>query len=179
MKRGGSVFIFVSVMTLSASGYAANPSATATLTVTGTLAGSLQLVVTNAPGTPTNLNTAAATTALGTFSYFAPPTGFTASNDGSGAWHMTSTTGNHVAIQGTVLNTVSSSYSVTGYVSGTALPVGVSWKLNSVALSAIPATLNSAAAYALPVTLPWEIDFSALATPGVMSSAVTFTATAN
>lgn len=146
-----------------------------TLTVTGTLEGSLVLVVQSAGGTTSGTGTAAATSALGNVSKFgSAPTGFTLAR-GASNWTMSSTIG----IQVDKSNLTSTDYTLTAQL-GSAPASGVTWKLNGSTLSDSAATtLTSTGTYGSTASFSWDIVIADSAAPAAIDNAIDFTATSN
>src|SRR5690349_23201876 len=85
--------IVAAAITLLTASVASAETSSGTLTVTGTVASSINLTIESAGGTTSGTGTAAATSALGSISKFsAAPTGFTLARSGSD-WTISSTVG--------------------------------------------------------------------------------------
>jgi hypothetical protein len=171
MKR---VFAAAAVMMMTAVVASADTS-TGTLTVTGTVASSINLTIESAGGTTGGTGTAAATSALGTISkYSAAPTGFTLAR-GASDWTLSSTVGVKVE----KANLTSTDYTLDAQL-GSAPATGVVWKLNGSTLSDSAATtLTSTGTYGSTGSYSWDIVVADSAAAAAIDNAISFTATSN
>jgi hypothetical protein len=146
-----------------------------TLTLTGTIASSINLTIESAGGTTSSTGTAAATSALGTVAkYSAAPTGFTQAR-GASNWTLSSTVGVKVE----KANLTSTDYTLTAQL-GAAPASGVTWKLNGSTLSDVaPTTLTSTGTYASTGSYSWDVVVADSAAAGAMDNAIAFTATSS
>jgi predicted secreted protein len=168
------VFAAAAVMMMTAVVASADTS-TGTLTVTGTVASSINLTIESAGGTTGGTGTAAATSALGTISkYSAAPTGFTLAR-GASDWTISSTVGVKVE----KANLTSTDYTLEAQL-GSAPDTGVVWKLNGSTLSDSAATtLTSTGTYGSTGSYSWDIVVADSAAAAAIDNAISFTATSN
>lgn len=150
-------------------------TASGTLTVTGTVASSINLTIESAGGTTSGTGTAAATSALGSISkYGSAPTGFTLAR-GASNWTLSSTIG----VQVDKANLTSTDYTLTAQL-GAAPASGVTWKLNGSTLSDSSATtLTSTGTYGSTGSYSWDIVVADSAAAAAIDNTVDFTATSN
>jgi len=167
--------VSVAVMMLAFASVASADTASGTLTVTGTVASSINLTIESAGGTTSGTGTAAATSALGSVSkYGSAPTGFTMARGGSN-WTLSSTVG----VQVVKANLTSTDYTLTAQL-GTAPATGVAWKLNGSTLSDSAATtLTSTGTYASTGNYSWDIVVADSASAAAIDNTINFTATSN
>lgn len=146
-----------------------------TLTVTGTVASSINLTIESAGGTTSGTGTAAATSALGTIAkYSSAPTGFTLAR-GASDWTLSSTVG----VKVDKANLTSTDYTLTAQLGG-APATGIVWKLNGSTLSdSAAATLTSTGTYGSTGSYSWDIVTADSAAAGTLDNAINFTATSN
>lgn len=146
-----------------------------TLTVTGTVASSINLTIESAGGTTSGTGTAAATSDLGTISkYGSAPTGFTLAR-GASNWTLSSTVG----VQVVKANLTSTDYTLTAQL-GSAPASGIVWKLNGSTLSDSAATtLTSTGTYASTGSYSWDVVVADSAAAAAIDNAINFTATSN
>jgi predicted secreted protein len=165
---------FAAVVMLTATVASADTS-TGSLTVTGTVASSINLTIESAGGTTSGTGTATATSDLGTISkYSSAPTGFTLARSASD-WTLSSTVGVKVE----KANLTSTDYTLTAQL-GSAPASGVVWKLNGSTLSDSAATtLTSTGTYASTGSYSWDIVVADSAAAAAIDNAVDFTATSN
>ena len=154
----------------------ADNTASATLTVTGTLASSITLTVDSAGGTftPSGVN---GSTALGTFSkYGAQPTGFLRDNTSSTTfWTLSS----NVGITVTKANSTSTGYSLTAML-GSPVTTGVDWKFGSANLIASVLPVTTIGGYGTSTDYPWVLTISnTTAVEGSINNSIVLVATAN
>lgn len=170
-----SRYIALAIATFCIAGAAAADTASGTLTVTGTVASSVNLLVQSAGGTASGTGTAAATSALGTISkYGSAPTGFSLVR-GASNWTLSSTVG----VQVDKANLVSTDYTLTAQL-GSAPASGVTWKLNGSTLSDTAATtLTSTGTYGSTASYSWDIVVADSAAAAAIDNAINFTATSN
>ena len=156
-------------------GVASAETSSGTLTVTGTVASSINLTIESAGGTTSGTGTAAATSALGSISkYSAAPTGFTLARGGSD-WTLSSTVG----VKVDKANLTSTDYTLTAQL-GSAPSTGIVWKLNGSTLSDSDATtLTSTGTYASTGSYSWDIVVADSAAAAAIDNAINFTATSN
>jgi hypothetical protein len=168
------VFAAAAVMMMTAVVASADTS-TGTLTVTGTVASSINLTIESAGGTTGGTGTAAATSAVGTISkYSAAPTGFTLAR-GASDWTISSTVGVKVE----KANLTSTDYTLEAQL-GSAPDTGVVWKLNGSTLSDSAATtLTSTGTYGSTGSYSWDIVVADSAAAAAIDNAISFTATSN
>lgn len=145
------------------------------ISYTATLQGSLSVTVESAGGSATGLNTSAASTSLGNVSkYGTAPSGFTLTR-GASNWTLASTIGVKVA----VANITTSSYTLTAQLAG-APPSGVSWTLNSSAITAAsPLTLTTTGTYATTPSYAWTIVTNDSASAAALNNTINFVAISN
>jgi predicted secreted protein len=165
---------FAAVVMLTATVASADTS-TGSLTVTGTVASSINLTIESAGGTTSGTGTATATSDLGTISkYSSAPTGFTLAR-GASDWTLSSTVGVKVE----KANLTSTDYTLTAQL-GSAPASGVVWKLNGSTLSDSAATtLTSTGTYASTGSYSWDIVVADSAAAAAIDNAVDFTAASN
>jgi len=165
----------LAIATLAIAGIAAADTSSGTLTVTGTVASSIDLVVQSAGGTTSGTGTAAATSSLGTISkYGSAPTGFTLAR-GASNWTLSSTVG----VEVDKANLTSTDYTLTAQL-GSAPASGVAWKLNGSTLSDSAATtLTSTGTYGSTGSYSWDIVVADSAAAAAIDNTVNFTATSN
>ncbi|HEX8251578.1 MAG TPA: hypothetical protein VF846_00410 [Thermoanaerobaculia bacterium] len=146
-----------------------------TLTVTGTVASSINLTIQSAGGTTSGTGTAAATSALDTVSkYSAAPTGFTLTR-GASDWTLSA----NIGVRVDKANLTSTDYTLTAQLGG-APPTGVVWKVNNSTLSnSSPTTLTATGAYGQTESFPWAIVTADSAAAGSINNSITFVATSN
>jgi len=174
MKRTISMFVAAAALTFAANSAFAD-TASGTLTVTGTVASSMNLTVESAGGTTSGLGTSSATSALGSIAKFsAAPTGFTLAR-GASNWTLSSTVG----VQVEKANLTSTDYTLTAQL-GTAPSTGIAWKLNGSTLSDSAATtLTSTGTYASTGSYSWDIVVADSAAAAAIDNTINFTATSN
>jgi predicted secreted protein len=145
------------------------------LTVTGTVASSINLTIESAGGTTSGTGTAAATSALGTIAkYSTAPTGFTLAR-GASDWTLSSTVG----VKVDKANLTSTDYTLTAQLGG-APASGIVWKLNGSTLSdSAETTLTSTGTYGSTGSYSWDIVTADSAAPGALDNTINFTATSN
>ncbi len=162
-------------MTMMAATVAMADTSSGTLTVTGTVASSINLTIESAGGTTSGTGTAAATSDLGTISkYSSAPTGFTLAR-GASNWTLSSTVG----VQVEKANLTSTDYTLTAQL-GSAPASGIVWKLNGSTLSDSAATtLTSTGTYASTGSYSWDIAVADSAAAAAIDNAINFTATSN
>src|SRR5947209_11453216 len=167
--------VSVAVMMLAFASVASADTASGTLTVTGTVASSINLTIESAGGTTSGTGTAAATSALGSVSkYGSAPTGFTMARGGSN-WTLSSTVG----VQVVKANLTSTDYTLTAQL-GTAPATGVAWKLNgSTQSDSAATTLTSTGTYASTGSYSWDIVVADSAAAAAIDNTINFTATSN
>jgi predicted secreted protein len=165
--------VLVATAAISSSAFA--DTSNGTLTVTGTIESSISLTVESAGGTTSGTGTAAATSALGSFSkYGSAPTGFTLAR-GASDWTISSTVG----VQVVKANLTSTDYTLTAQL-GSAPASGVVWKLNGSTLSDSAATtLTSTGTYASAGSYSWDIVVADSAAAAAIDNSIDFTATSN
>ncbi|HET8775941.1 MAG TPA: hypothetical protein VFP80_19235, partial [Thermoanaerobaculia bacterium] len=148
MKR---MVVLAAVLMVAGAAFAETSSGT--LTVTGTVASSINLTIESAGGTTSGTGTAAATSALGSISKFgAAPTGFTLAR-GASDWTISSTIG----VKVDKANLTSTDYTLTAQL-GSAPASGIAWKLNGSTLSDSAATtLTSTGTYGSTGSYAWDI----------------------
>lgn len=164
----------LALTTLTASVALADTSS-GTLTVTGTVASSINLTIESAGGTTSGTGTAAATSALGTISkYGSAPTGFTLAR-GASDWTLSSTVG----VKVDKANLTSTDYTLTAQL-GAAPASNITWKLNGSTLSDSAATtLTSTGTYGSTGSYSWDIVVGDAAAAAAIDNTVDFTATSN
>jgi len=167
--------VSAAVVMLAFASVASADTANGTLTVTGTVASSINLTIESAGGTTSGTGTAAATSALGSVSkYGSAPTGFTMAR-GASDWTLSSTVG----VQVVKANLTSTDYTLTAQL-GTAPATGVAWKLNGSTLSDSAATtLTSTGTYASTGSYSWDIVVADSAAAAAIDNTINFTATSN
>lgn len=168
-------FAIAALATLAFASVAMADTASGTLTVTGTVASSIDLTIESAGGTTSGTGTAAATSALGTISkYGSAPTGFTLAR-GASNWTLSSTVG----VQVNKANLTSTDYTLTAQL-GSAPASGVTWKLNGSSLSDSAATtLTSTGTYGSTGSYSWDIVVADSAAAAAIDNSISFTATSN
>lgn len=168
------IFLAVAI-TMFAASVAMADTSSGTLTVTGTVASSINLTVESAGGTTSGTGTAAATSDLGSISkYGSAPTGFTLAR-GASDWTLSSTVG----VQVDKANLTSTDYTLTAQL-GSAPSSGIVWKLNGSTLSDSAATtLTSTGTYASTGSYSWDIVVADSAAAAAIDNAINFTATSN
>jgi len=167
---------FVMAATMMVASVALADTSSGTLTVTGTVASSINLTIESAGGTTSGAGTAATSSALGSFSKWggSAPTGFTRTR-GASDWTLSSTVGVKVV----KANLSSTNYTLTAQL-GSAPATGIVWKLNSSTLSnSSPATLTSTGAYGSTESFTWDIVIADSATAAALDNSIAFTATSN
>lgn len=171
MKR----MVVLAAAVLMAAGAAFAETSSGTLTVTGTVASSINLTIESAGGTTSGTGTAAATSALGSISKFgSAPTGFTLARGGSD-WTISSTVG----VKVDKANLTSTDYTLTAQL-GSAPASGITWKLNGSTLSDSAATtLTSTGTYGSTGSYAWDIVVADSAAAAAIDNAIDFTATSN
>jgi len=174
MKRTISIFFAAAALTFAGTSAFAD-TASGTLTVTGTVASSMNLTVESAGGTTSGTGTGAATSALGSIAKFsAAPAGFTLAR-GASNWTLSSTVG----VQVEKANLTSTDYTLTAQL-GTAPSTGIAWKLNGSTLSDSAATtLTSTGTYASTGSYSWDIVVADSAAAAAIDNTINFTATSN
>jgi len=167
--------IVLAVATFAFAGIAAADTTSGTLTVTGTVASSVNLLVQSAGGTTSATGTAAATSALGTISkYGSAPTGFTLAR-GASNWTLSSTVG----VEVDKANLVSTDYTLEAQL-GSAPASGIAWKLNGSTLSDSAATtLTSTGTYGSTGSYSCDIVVADSATAAAIDNTINFQATSN
>lgn len=150
-------------------------SSSGTLTVTGTVASSINLTIQSAGGTTGGTGTASATSALGSISkYGSASTGFTLARGGSN-WTLSSTVG----VKVDKANLTSTDYTLTAQL-GSAPASGITWKLNGSTLSDSAATtLTSTGTYGSTGSYSWDIVVADSAAAAAIDNAIDFVATSN
>jgi predicted secreted protein len=172
MKR---LNLAVAALTIMAASIASADTSNGTLTVTGTVASSINLTIESAGGTTSGTGTAAATSALGSIAkYSSAPTGFTLAR-GASDWTLSSTVG----VKVDKANLTSTDYTLTAQL-GSAPASGIVWKLNGSTLSdAAAATLTSTGTYGSTGSYSWDIVVADSAAAAAIDNAIDFTATSN
>jgi len=167
--------IALTIATLCVAGIAAADTSSGTLTVTGTVASSVNLLVQSAGGTTSGTGTSAATSALGSISkYGSAPTGFTLAQ-GASNWTLSSTVG----VEVDKANLTSTDYTLTAQL-GSAPASGITWKLNGSTLSDSAATtLTSTGTYGSTGSYSWDIVVADSAAAAAIDNVINFTATSN
>ena len=173
MKNALAVCFIVALFAVAAT--ASADTSSGTLTVTATVASSINLTVESAGGTTSGLGTSAASSDLGTISKFgAAPTGFTLAR-GASNWTLSSTVGIKVA----KANLTSTDYTLTAQL-GSAPASGIAWKLNGSTLSDSAATtLTSTGTYASTGSYSWDIVVADSAAAAAIDNTINFTAASN
>ncbi len=171
MKR--MVVLAAAVMMVAGAAFAETSSGT--LTVTGTVASSINLTIESAGGTTSGTGTAAATSALGSISKFsAAPAGFTLARSASN-WTISS----NVGVKVDKANLTSTDYTLTAQL-GSAPASGIAWKLNGSTLNDSSATtLTSTGTYGSTGSYLWDIVVADSAAAAAIDNAINFTATSN
>jgi hypothetical protein len=157
------------------SAMAAGETASATLTVTGTVSGALSITIDSAPGTFSGGGTNAATSDLGVFTQFAPPAGFTPTSTGPSSFSLTGAIG--ITVSAT--NVVSANYDLTAIL-GNPAETGLTYHLGAgavVVTNAAPVTVAAAHAYGA-FSLPWVLDVNSTNSIAINNS-INLVATAN
>jgi hypothetical protein len=150
-------------------------NASGTLTVTGTVASSINLTVESADGTCTLCGTTDASTSLGTISkYGAPPTGFTIGR-GATTWTLSSTNG--IGVMVTKANLASTAYTLSAKLA-TAPATGVIWTVGAITANATTIqTIGSGVAYGTAFPYAWSIVIpDALAGASAIDNVIQFSA---
>ena len=147
-------------------------TASGTLTVTGTVVGSITLTIESAGGTFTQGGTAAALTDLGSISKFgAVPTGFTRTTNAT-TWTLASSIG----VKCEKANSISTAYTLNAQL-GTVPATGVIWTVNAVALTTGIQALTAAGVYGATPAYTWSIQIpDSLATASAVDNVVQFSA---
>jgi len=168
-------FVLFTAASLLVAASAMADTASGTLTVTGTVASSINLTIESAGGTTSGTGTAAATSALGSISkYGSAPTGFTLAR-GASNWTLSSTVG----VKVDKANLTSTDYTLTAQL-GSAPASGVAWKLNGSTLSDSAATtLTSTGTYGSTGSYSWDVVVADSAAAAAIDNSVDFTATSN
>jgi hypothetical protein len=150
----------------------AQDTASATLTVTGTVVSSITMTIESAGGTFTQGGTSAALSDLGSISKFgAIPTGFTRATTGS-TWTLSSSIG--VKVQ--KANSISTAYTLNAKLA-TAPATGVIWTVNAVALTTGIQALTAAGSYVGTPSYAWSIQIpDSLATASAIDNVIQFSA---
>jgi predicted secreted protein len=175
MKKILAIVAAVASCLGSGAAFAAGETSSGTLTVTGTVASSINLTIESAGGTTSGTGTAAATSALGTLSkYSAAPTGFTLAR-GASDWTVSA----NVGVKVEKANLTSTDYTLTAQLESAPV-TGTTWKLNGSTLSNTVATnLTSTGTYASTGSYSWDIVVADSAAPGAIDNAINYAATAN
>jgi predicted secreted protein len=165
----------VAALTIMAATIASADTSNGTLTVTGTVASSINLTIESAGGTTSGTGTAAATSDLGSIAkYGSAPTGFTLAR-GASDWTLSSTVG----VKVDKANLTSTDYTLTAQL-GSAPASGIVWKLNGSTLSdSAASTLTSTGTYGSTGSYSWDIVVADSAAAAAIDNAVNFTATSN
>jgi predicted secreted protein len=165
----------VAALTIMAATIASADTSNGTLTVTGTVASSINLTIESAGGTTSGTGTAAATSDLGSIAkYSSAPTGFTLAR-GASDWTLSSTVG----VKVDKANLTSTDYTLTAQL-GSAPASGIVWKLNGSTLSdSAAATLTSTGTYGSTGSYSWDIVVADSAAAAAIDNAIDFTATSN
>ena len=165
----------VAALTIMAATFASADTSSGTLTVTGTVASSINLTIESAGGTTSGTGTAAATSDLGSIAkYSSAPTGFTLAR-GASDWTLSSTVG----VKVDKANLTSTDYTLTAQL-GSAPASGIVWKLNGSTLSdSAASTLTSTGTYGSTGSYSWDIVVADSAAAAAIDNAVNFTATSN
>lgn len=168
-------FVLFTAASLLVAASAMADTASGTLTVTGTVASSINLTIESAGGTTSGTGTAAATSDLGSISkYGSAPTGFTLAR-GASDWTLSSTVG----VKVDKANLTSTDYTLTAQL-GSAPASGVTWKLNGSSISDSAATtLTSTGTYGSTGSYSWDIVVADSAAAAAIDNSVDFTATSN
>jgi predicted secreted protein len=175
MKSTITMLIAAASLTFAANSAFAD-TASGTLTVTGTVASSVNLTIESAGGTTSGTGTSAATSDLGTIAKYgtAAPTGFTLAR-GASNWTLSSTVG----VQVDKANLTSTDYTLTAQL-GSAPASGINWKLNGSTLSDSAATtLTSTGTYGSTGSYSWDIVVADSAAAAAIDNTINFTATSN
>ncbi|HEV7766071.1 MAG TPA: hypothetical protein VGQ76_13790 [Thermoanaerobaculia bacterium] len=164
----------VAAITILTATVASADVATGTLTVTGTVESSINLII-ETPAATSGTGTDAVTAALGNVNkYGAAPTGFTIAQ-GASDWTLSSS----VDITVDKSNLTSTNYTLTAQL-GTAPDSGIVWKLNGSTLSeSAPSPLTITGAYGSTDSYDWDIVVADAADEGAIDNAINFTATSN
>ena len=165
----------VAALTIMAATIASADTSNGTLTVTGTVASSINLTIESAGGTTSGTGTAAATSDLGSIAkYSSAPTGFTLAR-GASDWTLSSTVG----VKVDKANLTSTDYTLTAQL-GSAPASGIVWKLNGSTLSDSAATtLTSTGTYASTGSYSWDIVFADSASAAAFDNTINFYAISN
>jgi len=160
---------------IAAAGPSSSSTSSGTLTVTGTIVGSVSLTVQSAGGTTSGLGTSEATSSLGAISkYGSAPTGFTLAR-GVSNWALSSVVG----VQVDKANLTSTDYTLVAQL-GAAPATGVAWKLNGATLSdSVVTTLTSTGTYGSTGSYSWDVVVSDSASASAIDNVIAFTATSN
>jgi predicted secreted protein len=167
--------VVLAAAVLMVAGAAFAETSSGTLTVTGTVASSINLTIESAGGTTSGTGTAAATSALGSISKFgSAPTGCTLARAASD-WTISSTVG----VKVDKANLTSTDYTLTAQL-GSAPASGIDWKLNGSTLSDSAATtLTSTGTYGSTGSYSWDIVVADSAAAAAIDNSLNFTATSN
>ena len=174
MKSTITILAAVASLTFAANSFA--DTASGTLTVTGTVASSVNLTVESAGGTTSGTGTSSATSSLGTIAKYgvSAPTGFSLAR-GASNWTLSSTVG----VQVDKANLTSTDYTLTAQL-GSAPASGIAWKLNGSTLSDSSATtLTSTGTYGSTASYSWDIVVADSAAAAAIDNTIDFTATSN
>ena len=165
----------VTVLTFAFASVASAETSSGTLTVTGTVASSINLTIESAGGTTGGMGSGAATSALGSISKFgSAPTGFSLTR-GASNWTLSA----NVGVKVEKANLTSTDYTLTAGL-GSAPATGVVWKLNGSTLSdSSPTTLTSTGTYASTASYTWDIVVADSAAAAAINNSISFTATSN
>lgn len=165
----------VAALSLSFASFAYADTGSGTLTVTGTVASSIDLTIESAGGTTSGTGTAAVSSALGSISKFgSAPTGFSLAR-GASNYTLSSTVGVKVE----KANLTSTDYTLTAQLQS-APASGITWKLNGSSLSDSAATtLTSTGTYGSTGSYSWDIVIADSAAAAAIDNAIDFTATSN
>ena len=141
-----------------------------TLTVTGTVVGSITVTIESAGGTFTQGGTAAALTSLGSISKFGViPTGFTRATAAT-TWTLSSAIGVKVE----KANSISTAYTLNAQL-GSVPATGVIWTVNAVALTTGIQALTAAGVYGATPAYTWSIQIpDSLATASAVDNVIQF-----
>jgi hypothetical protein len=152
----------------------AQETASGTLTVTGSVVGSITLTIESAGGTFTQGGTSAALTDLGSISkYGAIPIGFTRATTPT-TWTLSSGIG--VKVQ--KANSISTAYTLNAQLA-TAPATGVIWTVNAVALTTGIQAMTAAGVYGATPVYAWSIQIpDSLATASAVDNVIQFSAIA-
>lgn len=173
MKKTYAVLVAVTMFAFAS--VASAETSSGTMTVTGTVASSINLTIESAGGTTSGTGTADAGSALGSISkYGSAPTGFTLAR-GASDWTLSSTVGVKVE----KANLTSTGYTLTAQL-GSSPASGIVWKLNGSTLSNSAATtLTSTGTYASTGSYSWDIVVADSAAAAAIDNTINFTATSN